>query len=155
MDIVGEVNDFNTYQRALVDLSSDTSQVPNEKIIGILERLEHFLNGFFLKLHLLESAVEGATENELAFFYENFIPVTFTIVDDIRQVILETDENGPLLDKLSELKPLVDNIIERQLTLRLVALKAWRKQNPRFSSAGILDSDLQSATLKDVKFARR
>ena len=64
-------------------------------------------------------------------------------------------ERDELLELFESVRSTVLSYVRRKRNLDERILASWRKKHPYFSSAGIIDSEIQSDQLRDLKVDRR
>ncbi len=147
------------YSKQLQHLLSDTSRVVQEE----LERsLREILSAFTRVVEALEEAPviirQGLEEGLIApdelwrdhdFRFTEKLP-NFNI-PEMKRELEATDKAPELLALLVQVEEVRQTIFRLHGELDELVLAAWRKEHPYFSSSGIIDSDVQSAHLKDLK----
>lgn len=74
----------------------------------------------------------------------------------VSQLLPDLTRGEYLLELLNQVGKMRAEVSTRKEVFEKKMLAAWRKRHPRFSSMGIIDSSIQSETLKDTKpLARR
>ena len=74
----------------------------------------------------------------------------------VSQLLPNLTRGEYLLELLNQVGEMQAEVSRRKKAFEEKVLAAWRKHHPRFSSMGIIDSSIQSETLKDTKpLARR
>lgn len=154
MDAYLAAEGFNKQLGALSDPLSDSARAETEEM-EFLKKLRHYLNELSIATHALETAMKGMEEAEVALLYNTYEFVKLSKLDNVRRNFLKMDHNEHLLEELKRLETLLNHIQAQTEWIEEDILTAWRNQNPRFSSMGIIDSDVQSSTLKDTALARR
>lgn len=106
----------------------------------------------------IEESVEKAKlDDELFYAFDTW---QFLSIDDpdkpgVREVLADLPNAKEIFALLDEVVVNRRSIVSRKEVVDEAILAAWRDKHPSFSSMGIVDSDVQSETLKDLeKLAR-
>jgi len=107
-------------------------------------------------LQAFAEAMQASSEPWLAFDHWPFTESTHFYNEQDRELLLGLPNGTEMVALLDESEAYRLQISVLQEALKEKILDVWRGRNPKFSSMGIVDSHIQSETLKDMKpFARR
>lgn len=133
--------------------------------LGDEAQMEQLLLGSLKKASVVAAQLEVARQNiaemsddELQLVYEYWPFDEFAVLDEMNRLLpwLEKIHDGRFADLVKRVGAEVELALAHGHNIQEVALASWRHYNPRFSSMGVIDSDLQSETLKDAEeLARR
>ncbi len=107
-------------------------------------------------LQAFAEAIQASSEPWTAFDQWPFMEVTHFYSEQDRELLLELPHGAEMVAILDESEAYRLQISVLKKALEEKILNVWRWRNPQISSMGVIGTDVQSETLKDVKkLARR
>lgn len=148
----------HTHFQVLLNSDLEIEAVEQELRNELLKMLNSLAEQDAALTHIEKEVQKAKLDGSLLDIFDRW---QFLAIDDpdkpgVRDALSELPNAEQILTLLDQVATKRQDIVLRKEALDETFLAAWRQKFPHFSSIGVIDSDIQSGTLKDaVKLARR